>query len=64
VPSMPASRWETQISDILEWIKDEQDELAEWLTDIHHNAITENVIQTNQPSGDALYSELPPELPI
>lgn len=61
---MPASRWETQISDILEWIKDEQDELAEWFTDIHNSAITENVIQTNQPSGDALYSELPPELPI
>ncbi len=61
---MPASRWETQISDILEWIKDEQDELAEWFTDINNNITTENAIQTEQPQVPALNSELPSELPI
>ncbi|NPV76749.1 MAG: endopeptidase La [Anaerolineae bacterium] len=61
---MPASRWETQISDILEWIKDEQDELAEWFTDINNNTTTDNVIQTEQPPVPTLNSELPSELPI
>ena len=61
---MPASRWDTQISDILEWIKDEQDELAEWFTDINTNITTEDGIQPEQSSVPSLNSELPPELPI
>jgi len=63
---MPASRWETQVRDILEWIRDEQDELAEWLTDI--NNPTDLVINPKeQETGSKQNSvefEFPPELPI
>lgn len=61
---MPASRWETQLSDILEWIKDEQDELAEWFTDINNSTPVISTINTNNSSPNTIISELPSELPI
>ncbi|MCC6146507.1 MAG: endopeptidase La [Anaerolineaceae bacterium] len=61
---MAASRWETQISDILEWIKDEQDELAEWFTDINSIPNSEPSLPDERVQIPSSNSELPPELPI
>lgn len=62
---MPASRWETQLSDILQWIKDEQDELAEWLTDLNHPvSSSENTIQEENSQQTPATEEFPSELPI